>query len=139
MRPERREVIDDNAFTRIMAELDLLGAAVDDGGFDDEQIMRIMMLVAWTGRRISEIRMLDRDPLFPLPLTQPVGQGAASGGALVAKLRYQQTKIEQAPDTILVDAEVVAIIREQQRWATLTSPNAARPARTPKYLFLAPR
>jgi hypothetical protein len=68
-----------------------------------------MMLVARTGRRISEIRMLDCDPLDQL--TQPVGQDAADR-VFVVKLRYHQTKIEQAPDDILVDAEIVAIVCE---------------------------
>lgn len=64
----------------------------------------------------SEIRMLDRDPLSALnQLTRPDEQEAADS-AFVAKLRYQQTKIDQAPDTILVDAEVVAIIHAQQQW-----------------------
>lgn len=81
--------------------------------------------------------MLDRDPLSALnQLTRPDEQDAADG-AFVAKLRYQQTKIEQAPDTILVDAEVVAIIRAQQQWAdTHLGPRWAAGA-SPKYLFLA--
>jgi hypothetical protein len=109
VQPERWEVIDDTAFSQIMANLQVLGTPVVEGGFGDEQVMRIMMLQARLGRRISEIRMLDRDPLSALNrLTRPDEQEAADG-AFVAKLRYQQTKIEQAPDTILVDAEVVAI------------------------------
>lgn len=35
----------------------------------------------------------------------------------MAKLRYQQTKIDGAPNTILVDRDVVAIICAQQAWA----------------------
>ncbi|GAA3422477.1 tyrosine-type recombinase/integrase [Streptosporangium vulgare] len=137
VRPERREVIDDAAFSQIMANLHLLGASAEAGGIDDEQVMRIVMLVARTGRRISEIRMLDRDPLLPLDqLTPPSAQDAADG-AFVAKLHYQQTKIEQAPDTLLVDAEIVAIIREQQQWAdTHLAPRWASGVRA-KYLFLA--
>ena len=42
--------------------------------------------------------------------------GAEPGEALVAKLRYQQTKIDDAPNTIFVDEEIVAIIRSQQHW-----------------------
>lgn len=79
--------------------------------------MRILMLVARTGRRISEIRMLDREPLLPLDRLCGSTGPADADGAFVAKLRYQQTKIEQAPDTVLVDAEIVAIIDEQRRWA----------------------
>jgi integrase len=128
---------DDTAFSQIMANLHLLGTPVDDGGAGDEQVMRIMMLVARTGRRISEIRMLDRNPLFPVDrLTRPE-ENDADDGAFVAKLHYQQTKIEQAPDTMLVDVELVAIIREQQQWAdTHLAPRWA-PGMVPKYLFLA--
>ena len=135
------QVIDDDAMTRIMGGLDLLGAAVADGGFGDEQAMRITMLVALLGRRVSEICLLDRDPLLPLSPTAPSspGEPAADGDdqALVAKLRYQQTKIDGAPDTILVHAEVVAIIREQQQWAQRFFAEHGAPGRTPKYLFLA--
>ena len=40
----------------------------------------------------------------------------SSPDAFVAKLRFQQTKIEGAPNTIFVDGEIVAIIRAQQQW-----------------------
>jgi len=110
-------VIDDDAMTQIMGGLDLLGSAVEHGGFGDEQAMRIAMLVALLGRRVSEICLLDPDPLLPLLPAAAAGQpDAARDGdaqAPVAKLRYQQTKIDGAPNTILVHAEVVAIIREQ--------------------------
>jgi integrase len=138
------QVIDDDALTQIMAGLDLLGAPVADGGFGDEQAMRITMLVALLGRRISEICLLDPDPLQPLlPATarpaaerpEPGGDGATQ--ASVAKLRYQQTKIDGAPNTILVHAEVVAIIREQQQWAQRYFAEHGAPGTTPKYLFLA--
>ena len=62
-----------------------------------------------------------------------------SPDAVVAKLRFQQTKIEGAPNTIFVDSEVVAIIRAQQQWvhdhvpALLRDPDAP----PPRYLFLA--
>ena len=135
------QVIDDDAMTRIMGGLDLLGAAVADGGFGDEQAMRITMLVALLGRRVSEICLLDRDPLLPLSPTAPSSPGEPAADrddqALVAKLRYQQTKIDGAPDTILVHAEVVAIIREQQQWAQRFFAEHGAPGRTPKYLFLA--
>ena len=92
------------------------------------------------GRRINEICLLDPDPLLPLarcPGTPRPDHGD-DGQASVAKLRYQQTKIDGAPDTILVDAEVVAIIRAQQQWAAAWLPAHARAGRAPKYLFLAP-
>jgi hypothetical protein len=76
-------------------------------------------------------------------LARPAGaswSGRAAGGragAGAAKLRYQQTKIEQGPNTLLVDAEVVAIIREQQRWADEHLSPRWAPGVKPKYLFLA--
>jgi len=133
--PGRREVIDDAALSQIMANLHLLAAPIHDGGFGDEQAMRIVMLVARTGRRVSEIRMLDHRPLLPLDrITDP---GADDGDGFVAKLRYQQTKIDGAPDTMLVDAEIVAIIEEQQRWVTEHLAGRWTPGVTPTYLFLA--
>ncbi len=135
VRPERREVIDDTALSQIMANLHLLGAPVEEGGFADEQAMRIVMLVARTGRRVSEIRMLDRQPLRPVDrLTSP---GEDDGDGFIAKLRYQQTKIDGAPDTMLVDAELVAIIGEQQRWADENLGPRWAPDARPTYLFLA--
>jgi hypothetical protein len=67
------------------------------------------------------------------------GDDDSGPDAIVAKLRFQQTKIEGAPNTIFVDAEIVAIIKAQQQWvhahvkALLRDP-AAPP---PRYLFLA--
>ena len=137
-RPELgREVIDDDAMTQIMAGIALLGAPASQGGLGDEQAMRITMLVALLGRRISEICLLDRDPPLPL-LPAPAGSTAAADSqAAVARLRYQQTKIDGAPDTVLVDAAVVAIIREQQEWAGRFFAGRGAPGKTPKYLFLA--
>jgi integrase len=140
------QVIDDDAMTQIMAGLDMLGTTVEQGGFGDEQAMRITMLVALLGRRISEICLLDRDPLEPLLPSaaaadrrpDPVDDGEGSDAqAPVAKLRYQQTKIDGAPNTILVHAEVVAIIREQQEWVQRYFAEHSAPGKTPRYLFLA--
>jgi integrase len=135
------QVIDDDAMTQIMRGLHLLGATAEHGGFGDEQAMRITLLVALLGRRISEICLLDPDPLLPLlPPTaagQPETATAADPQAPVAKLRYQQTKIDGAPNTILVHAEVVAIIQEQQEWASRYFAEHGTPGKTPKYLFLA--
>jgi integrase len=92
----------------------------------------------WTGwpcggRRISEILLLDPDPLLPLA----AGPAAAQEpGTMTARLRYQQTKIDGAPDTILVDDEVVAIIRAQQDWAAGWLAGHAAPGARPRYLFL---
>jgi integrase len=135
-RPGRRDpgldVIDDTAMAKIMAGIGQLGEKAGDGGLDDPQAMRIMMLQARMGRRISEILMLDTDPLLPLASAP----AAAGPGAMIARLRYQQTKIDGAPDTILVDAEVVAIIGEQQEWAATWLGEHAAPGARPRYLFL---
>ena len=84
--------------------------------------------------RISEICLLDRDPLLPLLPAPASSTAAADGQAAVARLRYQQTKIDGAPDTVLVDAAVVAIIREQQEWAGRFFAGRGAPGKTPKYL-----
>ena len=136
-RPARRDpaldIIDDTAMAKIMAGIGQLGGPAGDGGLDDPQAMRIMMLQARLGRRINEILMLDADPLLPLA-TSP--QAAPEPGAMTARLRYQQTKIDGAPDTILVDAEIVAIIRAQQEWAATRLDERAAPGARPRYLFL---
>jgi hypothetical protein len=54
----------------------------------------------------------------------------AAGGEQVARFRYAQSKIDRAPDTILVDTEVVAIIEEQQQAVRARYPGSA-----PRYLF----
>ena len=61
-------------------------------------------------------------------------QGTEPGEAFVAKLRYQQTKIDQAPNTIFVDEEIVAIIRSQQHWVRDRIRSADDSAR--RYLFI---
>jgi integrase len=136
-RPARRDpaldIIEDTAMAKIMAGTGQLGEPAGDGGLGDPQAMRIMMLQARLGRRINEILMLDADPLLPLA-TSP--QAAPGPGAMTARLRYQQTKIDGAPDTILVDAEVVAIIRAQQQWAATWLRERAAPGAHPRYLFL---
>jgi hypothetical protein len=68
-----REVIDDAAVTQIMADLGRLGAPAAQGGFGDEQVMRITMLVALLGRRISEIS--PRTWASPRPGRSPTSCG----------------------------------------------------------------
>jgi integrase len=131
------DIIEDEALTRIMAGIGVLGAAVDEGGLGDEQAMRILMLIALTGRRMNEICMLDRDPL--LALNTPKPSGDRDDRPFIARLRYQQTKIDGSPDTILVDAEVVALIQAQQDWANRYFTERGALGRTPRYLFLASR
>jgi integrase len=136
--PDEDVYFDDHTMAQVMRHAGLLGAAKEEGGIGDEQAMRILMLLARTGRRANELLLLDFDCLLPI-----VGLAAqdhdSSPDAIVAKLRFQQTKIEGAPDTIFIDSEVVAIVRAQQQWvhahvrALLRDENAP----PPRYLFLA--
>jgi len=128
------DYFDDVTMGQVLAHADVLAAPKSEGGLGDEQAMRLLMLLVRTGRRVSELCLMDYDCLLPL---QGLPERPDSD-ALVAKLRYQQTKIDGAPDTIFVDQEVVEIIRAQQKWVhawtreTLRDP-AAPP---PRYLFL---
>ncbi len=129
-RLDERHLLTDAAFAQIMAGLHVLGDPVSTGGLGDEQAMRALMLLARTGRRLNEILLLDFDPLIAIDGLPP-----DADGAIAAKLRYQQTKIDDAPDTIFVDEEIVAIIRAQQQWVRdripATDGGAAR-----RYLFI---
>jgi integrase len=69
----------------------------------------MILLQILTGRRASEIRTCDYDCL------SPAGTIAGADGD-VTRFRYAQSKIDIAPDTILVDREVTAIIGEQRAW-----------------------
>lgn len=82
-------------------------------GLGDPSAMRAWILQALTGRRASEILMMDFEPIEDVPGLSPEG---AVDGAMVARLRYRQTKIAGAPETILVGADVVEVVREQQAW-----------------------
>ncbi|MGZ6693602.1 MAG: hypothetical protein ACXVHQ_40200, partial [Solirubrobacteraceae bacterium] len=104
--PDEDEVIEDAVMTRVLSVAGELGRDVSDGGAGDQQAERMLLLLAKTGRRVMEILQLDFDPLLPLA----GGVSANDTDGFAAKLRYQQTKIEGAPDTILVDRETVAII-----------------------------
>lgn len=100
-------------------------------GLGDPQAARIWLLQALTGRRASEILMLDYDPLEAIPgQDRPVGT-EPDNGAFVARLRYQQTKVDGIVPTILVEQAIVDIIGEQQRWLTTKYPQLQS-----KYLFL---
>ncbi|MBZ4504449.1 tyrosine-type recombinase/integrase [Mycobacterium avium subsp. hominissuis] len=100
-------------------------------GLGDPQAARIWLLQALTGRRASEILMLDFDPLAPIPgQERPAGAGDDPDG-FVAKLRYQQTKVDGVIPTILVEQAVVNVIGEQQAWVRRQYPDLK-----PKYLFL---
>ena len=90
-RPRRRitgephQIIDGTAMTKIMGQAGLLGVPAADGGFGDEQAMRLLMLQARLGRRINELCMLDHDPLTMLgcPLSRS-GPGRVRGPAALS-------------------------------------------------------
>ena len=134
----RRRYFDETTMAQLMRHAGLLAAPKDEGGLGDEQAMRILMLLARTGRRVSELLLLDFDPI--LPITGLAAEADENDpDAVVAKLRFQQTKIDGAPNTIFVDQEVVAIVRAQQSGRTRTSARCLRDqnAPPPRYLFLA--
>jgi integrase len=153
------EVIEAAVMDQITAHLDLLGLPPSESrtikvdgtehtiqGIGDPQAMRAFLLILLTGRRINEICMLDPDPIEPL-LTigdHPAEDDPQDPTQLVARLRYQQTKIAAAPNTTPVEQAVVNVIREQQRWVAehlvprLSRDQHGQPVQ-PKYLFLAPQ
>lgn len=96
-------------------------------GLGDPAAARIWLLQALTGRRASEILMLDYHPITPVNLAE-----ASDGTAFVARLRYQQTKIEGVDPTIPVEQAVVNVIEEQQAWLQTQFPDVQSPA----HLFL---
>ncbi|WP_229841279.1 tyrosine-type recombinase/integrase [Streptomyces brasiliensis] len=117
--------VDDHALAQISTCLPMLGeprtqtVTVQSGagprvlvGRGDPQAMRMLLLQVLTGRRASEIRLCVFDCLSPA--TDRAIEAAE--GEEVARFHYAQSKIDSAPDTILVDAEVVAVIEEQQQW-----------------------
>jgi integrase len=118
--------VDDHALAQITAALPLLGmprteqmtitrgdgARTTLAGFGDPQAMRMILVQILTGRRASEILLCDFDCLAPA-----TGRALqAADGEQIARFRYAQSKIDTAPDSILVDSEVVAIIEEQRQW-----------------------
>lgn len=143
------DYIDPEALARIVSHLDILALGRDQTetvvvggerrevqGRGDPQAMRAFLLEVLTGRRINEILLIDPEPLIPLPGIDT--RNDSDPDALVARLRYRQTKIDGAPDTILVEREVVNIVCEQQRWLRehLAAINPASPPE-PRYLFVA--
>ena len=138
--PVRTDIhyVDDHALSQILAALPLLGlprdqqmtitrgdgAQVTAAGLDDPQAMRMILLQILTGRRSSEIRTCDHDCLSP-------AAGPAGDSGEVSRFRYAQSKIDIAPDTILVDREVTAVIGEQQAWLREQHPGFPR-----RFLFI---
>jgi integrase len=131
--------VDDDALSQIVACLSALGAHSSEtvmvrvgdterelAGCGDPQTMRMLLLQILTGRRASEICMCEFDCVSP-PTARAV---EAAEGEQVARFHYAQTKIDRAPDTILVDTEVVAIIEEQQQAVRTRFPDSPH-----RYLF----
>jgi hypothetical protein len=127
-----RHYIDDRALAWIAVALPVLGAdrgepvalerpgtgPVTLPGQGDPQAMRMLLLQILTGRRASEICLCDFDCLSPTPARR----GRDHGEQELVVFRYGQSKIDQAPDTIMVDAEIVAVIEEQRRWVRQRHP-----------------
>lgn len=128
--------IDDHALAQITAALPLIGLprteqmtitrgdgkTITASGLDDPQAMRMILLQILTGRRASEIRTCDFDCLSAAPSTTAAGGEDQS----LARFRYAQSKIDVAPDTILVDHEVTEVIAEQQQWMQAHHPDGGR-------------
>jgi integrase-like protein len=133
--------VDDHALAQITAALPLIGAGQDqqipvrrgDGqqvsaaGLGDPQVQRMILLQILTGRRSSEIRTCEFDCLSGVP-DRLID---AAEGEQLARFRYAQSKIDIAPDTILVGADVIGVITEQQDWIRQQFPDLA-----PRFLFL---
>lgn len=105
------------------------GHTITCDGIGDPQAARAWLLQAMTGRRVSEILLMDFDPLTAIPGVDPA---AAAEDDYIARLTYQQTKVDGVENTILVDAATVHLIREQQDYAR----TRVEPGDTPKYLFI---
>lgn len=102
-------------------------------GLGDPQAARVWLLQALTGRRASEILMLDHDCHTMLPDRED----NSDPDEFVARLRYQQTKVDGVDATILIEQAVLNVIIEQQDWLRDEHPEVS--ARGPKYLFINPR
>ncbi|GAB3147126.1 tyrosine-type recombinase/integrase [Micromonospora sonneratiae] len=111
-------------------------------GLGQEQAYRMLLLQIKTGRRMSELALMDFDPLLPLLTPVPGPDDADTGGRPVggvAWLRYQQTKIDGSADRIVVDQECVDLVHAQQDWVRRFLTEQGSPVRQPRYLFVAPR
>jgi integrase len=132
--------VDDHALAQMTAALPLLGLPRDEqmlitrgdgqqvtaAGMDNPQAMRMILLQILTGRRASEIRTCDADCIEPVTDT-----AITAGGSQVARFRYAQSKIDTAPDSILVDQDVTSVIDEQRTWLLEQFPGL-----NPRHLFL---
>lgn len=128
-------VLEDDVVARIAEGAELLALPKAEGGLGDLAAFHALMLLIRTGRRVNEVLMMDFDPLLPL-----VGSNDVDESGLVARMRYQQTKVQTGqPNSIPVDAEVVAIIRTQQIEARRHMSSMGWMDREPRYLFPRPR
>ena len=132
-RPRARalDIIDDAAMTQIMAGIGLLGDARRRRRAGRPASHADHDAAGQAGPAGQRDLPAGRDPLLPL-LSAPARSPQPARQALTARLRYQQTKIDGAPDTILVDAEIVAIIRAQQEWAAAWPGEHAAPGTRPR-------
>jgi hypothetical protein len=134
-------VLEDDVVQRIAEGCELLARPRSEGGCGDIQAFHALMLLIRTGRRLNEVLMMDFNPLIPLhrPPDTPAADTDESRD-FVARMRYQQTKIESnLPNSIPVDAEVVAIIKAQQQVARDFMAKMGAPDTEPRYLFLRTR
>lgn len=103
-------------------------------GLGDPQAARAWLLQAATGRRASEILMLDYRCLEPVP-----GLDTANDpNSFIARLRYQQTKVAGVDPVILVEKYVVELVRAQQAWVR-SHLGLGEDDPDPQYLFINPR
>jgi len=105
------------------------GHDITSPGIGDPQAARAWLLQAMTGRRVSEILMIDFDPLTAIPGVDP---DTVAEDDYIARLTYQQTKVDGVDNTILVDGAAVHLIHEQQEYAL----SRVEAGATPTYLFL---
>lgn len=134
--------LEEEVVSQIAAGSGVLAAPKDEGGLGDVQAFHALMLQIRTGRRMSEILLMDYEPLSPLLHASAEARQAGEGGqGFVAKMAYQQTKIESGrPASIPVDDEIVAIIQAQQQWARqFVAEQGAPDGTVPRYLFLRTR
>jgi integrase len=132
-------VLEDDVMTAIANGAELLALPADQGGIGDIQAFHALLLLLRTGRRLNEILLMDFEPLLPLVGTTHPVDAETTPDTIVARLRYQETKIGSPSATIPVDAEVVSIVRAQQRFAREFMHRAGHPDTEPVYLFLRPR
>ncbi len=119
------------------------GGQITVAGLGQEQAYRMLLLQIKTGRRMSELALMDYDPLLPLLNPPQPGDAETASGEQpaggVAWLRYQQTKIDGSADRIVVDQECVDLVHAQQDWVRRFLTEHDSQVKHPRYLFVAPR